>query len=168
MNDRPGQDCLQLCSIRCHLPNVGKNADTRLYLLRGSITCLTSSKLCVLVFLVLTNFCSRFSVPMDSALSSGSVSWQKTQDVKTLQIKTDDNVVLILRMTKSQIQRNNHMLFTYYLCLILQYYLILNSRLVPENILIYGSATFFRSILGMHRNPRCGKILHLNMYGSAF
>lgn len=73
MNDRPGQDCLQLCSIQCHLPNVGKNADVMLHLLRGTRTCLTSSKLCILVFFVRTNFCNRFNVPLDSALLSGSV-----------------------------------------------------------------------------------------------
>lgn len=112
MNDRPGQDCLQLCSIQCHLPTVGKNADVMLYLLRGSKTCLTSSRLCVLVFLVRTNFCSRFNVPIDSALSSGSVPWQKNKDlvsIQTLQIKTKGDMVLILRVTKSQIQRINHL-----------------------------------------------------------
>lgn len=112
VNDRPGQDCLQLCSVQCHLPNVGKNADMRLYLLRGSKTCLTSSKLCVLVFLVRTNFCNRFNVPMDSALSSGSAPWQKNKDVKsiqTLQIKTKGSMVLVLRMRRSQIQIINHL-----------------------------------------------------------
>lgn len=118
VNDRPGQDCLHLYSIQCHLPNAGKNADMMLYLLSGSKTCLTSSKLCALVFLVRTNFCNRFNVPMDSALSSGSVPWknkqtnQQTKDVRsmrTLQIKTKGNMVLILRMKKSEIQRTNHL-----------------------------------------------------------
>lgn len=206
VNDRPGHDCLQLCSIQCHLPSVGKNVDMMLYLLRGSKTCLTSSKLCVLVFLVRTNFCNRFNVPMDSALSSGSVHWQKTEYVKsiqTLQINTKGNMVLILRMRKTQIQRINHLHnalkvrhflawtnrykkgksqitrdiklrsvfilpFTYYFSLIPHYYLILNSRLVPENILIYVSTTSSRSSLDMHRNPRCGELLHLNVYGSVF
>lgn len=96
-----------------NLPNAGKNADMILHLLRGSKTCLTSSKLCVLVFLVRTNFCNRFNVPMDSALSSGSVPWQKNPKLlkvsKPYTLKTKGSMVLILKTLKSQIQRLNHL-----------------------------------------------------------
>lgn len=103
-----------------HLPNVGKNADMMLYLLRGIKTCLTSSKLCVLVFLVRTNFCNRFNVPMDSALSSASVPWQKNKMLIVLKpqqtnkqtkttTKSTGNLVLILRTRKSHLQRINYL-----------------------------------------------------------